>query len=54
MNELYEKLKKQIAYWQKNSYFCSEVVGKMTGIDCQMTAPVTLMSKLKNEIQPQS
>ena len=36
---------------RKNSYFCSEVVGKMTGIDCQMTAPVTLMSKLKNDVE---
>lgn len=36
---------------RKNSYFCSEVIGKMTGIDCQMTAPVTLMLELKAILQ---
>lgn len=34
---------------RKNSYFCSEVVGKMTGVDCQMTAPVSLSVKIVSE-----
>lgn len=34
---------------RKNSYFCSEVVGKMTGVDCQMTAPVSLARRILEE-----
>lgn len=34
--------------WQSDDkYFCSEVIGKMTGLDYQMTSPVQLQEMIK-------
>ena len=34
-----------------NRFFCTEVVGKMTNIDCQMTAPVKLLNDINLAIK---
>ena len=35
--------------WQSNNkYFCSEVAGKLSNIDCQMLSPVELLVRLKH------
>ena len=34
-----------------NKYFCCEVIGKMTGVDYDMTSPVQLMVKIQKGIE---
>ena len=39
------KIPKKNKWNRKNSYFCSEVMGEMLGLDYQMTAPVQIMAQ---------
>lgn len=49
-----KKMPKKNKWNNKNKYFCSEIVGKLTNIDCQMIAPVTLLNIINNNTKPVS
>ena len=48
------EIPKENKFNHDSRYFCSEVVGKMTGVDYEMTAPVTIMLEVQKAISSDS